>query len=222
MAIDSARRGETAKPIGERELIGGSTVGPGQLPYFRGRGRAAAARRAPTVDAAFHGLVAQLWLRSSEDGSRRGGRRGLAPVDAGGVVPRRIEMEQEGAAADAGGLRLDQREHHLRGDGGIDRRAASRDTSSPASAASGSPAATMCSSRMTTAESACRMRLWLAQGVQKFGSRRRLRSAPELAEVRQARHMARHRRFQQSEGQWNHRFRDDTCLTQVAARMKAG
>ena len=33
-------------------------------------------------------------------------------------------MHQEGAAADAGALRFDQREHRLGGDGGIDRAAA--------------------------------------------------------------------------------------------------
>ena len=35
-------------------------------------------------------------------------------------------MQQEGAAADAGGLRLDQPEHHLYGDRRIDRGTASR------------------------------------------------------------------------------------------------
>ena len=60
-----------------------------------------------------------------EEQTRRGTRwRGLPPViglDAPGGV---LEVEQESAAADAGGLRFDQIKHHLRGNGGIDRVAA--------------------------------------------------------------------------------------------------
>ncbi len=54
-------------------------------------------------------------------GRRRGG--GLAPVQGGELTP--IPVQQERTAADATRLRLHQREHHLDGDGRIDRAAAS-------------------------------------------------------------------------------------------------
>ena len=46
------------------------------------------------------------------------------PSQAVEAARRGVPVEQQRAAADAGGLRLDQRQHGLRGDGGIDRAAA--------------------------------------------------------------------------------------------------
>jgi len=50
------------------------------------------------------------------------GRCRLAPVEAAHAPA--VEVQQEGAAADARALRLHQGQHHLHGDRGVDRRAA--------------------------------------------------------------------------------------------------
>ena len=59
-------------------------------------------------------------VRRQEQALVDGGRRGLASVVALHDPPRGVPVEQEAAAADAGRLRLDQPEDHLRGDGRVD------------------------------------------------------------------------------------------------------
>ena len=56
-------------------------------------------------------------------GRGRRGRR-LAAVERRDLVRRGIVEHQERAAAEAGGFRFDQSQHHLRGDGGVHRRTA--------------------------------------------------------------------------------------------------
>ena len=51
-------------------------------------------------------------------------RRGLAPVERGQLAAGLVPVDEEGAAADAGALRLDQVEHELDRDRGIGRAAA--------------------------------------------------------------------------------------------------
>ena len=63
-------------------------------------------------------------VRVQEHVGRRRGRRGLAAVIGRERLALAVEGEQEPAAADAGGLRLHQRQHHLHGDRRIDRIAA--------------------------------------------------------------------------------------------------
>jgi len=79
------------------------------------------ARRADRT-AADHGVVEGHRLVAGHEKAlvRRSGRR-LAAVE--GLHPPAIEMQHEGAAADAGTLWFDQVEHHLHGDRRIDRRA---------------------------------------------------------------------------------------------------
>ena len=50
---------------------------------------------------------------------RGGGGRGLAAVEGGERAERVVPVEREGAAADAGALRLDEVEHHLDRHGGV-------------------------------------------------------------------------------------------------------
>ena len=73
-----------------------------------------------------HGLVARQWLsiRIEEQFGRCAGGRGLAAVIARKRLCGCVPIEHEGASADAGGLRLDQGQDHLRGDARVDRRAA--------------------------------------------------------------------------------------------------
>ena len=56
---------------------------------------------------------------------------------------RGVVKEQEAAAADAGGLRLDQGQHHLDRDGRVDRELPRFSTSRPVSTARGWAAATI-------------------------------------------------------------------------------
>ena len=137
----------------DRETVAGKLdrgleqLGPGQLAVFvvheleRGEHAGHADRQA-----AMHGGIARqrLAVRIEEELGRGGGRRGLAAVIAGQRLGGRVPIEHEGAAADAGGLRLDQVEHHLRGDAGIDCAPPLRSMARPASAASGWAATTMC------------------------------------------------------------------------------
>ncbi|MCY1235684.1 hypothetical protein D9M69_477770 [compost metagenome] len=53
-----------------------------------------------------------------------GGARGCGLAAVEGLNALAVPVHDEGAATDAGGLRLDQRQHGLHGDGGIDGRAA--------------------------------------------------------------------------------------------------
>ena len=62
-------------------------------------------------------------VRVEEELWRGAGRRSLAAVIAGQGLGAGLPIEHEGAAADAGGLRFDQGEHHLGGDAGVDGRA---------------------------------------------------------------------------------------------------
>jgi hypothetical protein len=78
--------------------------------------RAPAHDRIPELHGRAVGLEEQL--------GRGGGGGGLAAVVAGHLAARALEVEQEGAAAQARGLGLDQVEHQLGGDGGIESRAA--------------------------------------------------------------------------------------------------
>ncbi len=98
-------------------------IGPRELPVFLMRERE---RRDHTggADRASAGggnpLGERLAVRAEEQLRRGAGRRGLATVEIEERLGGRVEGEQEGAAADAGGLRLDHVERHLRGDGRID------------------------------------------------------------------------------------------------------
>jgi len=76
--------------------------------------------------AAHHRVVeAQRLARGIEEhGGRGAGRRRLASVERGERPARRVPVQEEGATADAGGLRLDQVEHELHRDRGVDRAAA--------------------------------------------------------------------------------------------------
>ena len=66
----------------------------------------------------------RLAVRIEEELGRGGGGRGLAAVDACELLGAGVPIENVAAAADARGLRLDQIEHHLRGDARVDRAAA--------------------------------------------------------------------------------------------------
>ena len=70
--------------------------------------RAAADDRVPEMQ--------RLAARIEEQGLGRRRRRGLAAVIGTDLAPRGVVVEQEGAAADARRLRLDDVEHHLYGD----------------------------------------------------------------------------------------------------------
>jgi len=63
-------------------------------------------------------------VRAQEAVRARRGRRGLAPVVGGDLLCRRVPVQQEGAAADAGGRRFDNIEHHLHRDRRVHRAAA--------------------------------------------------------------------------------------------------
>ena len=75
---------------------------------------------------ALHRLIARQRLagRVEEQIRRRRGRRGLAPVEIQQGLAHRVPGEKKRAAADPRGLRLDDTEHHLRGDGRVDGAAA--------------------------------------------------------------------------------------------------
>jgi hypothetical protein len=66
----------------------------------------------------------RLPVGAEEHLRRRRSRRGFAPVIAFEPMRRGVVMQQESAAADTGGLRLDQSQHHLHRDRRIDRTAA--------------------------------------------------------------------------------------------------
>jgi hypothetical protein len=57
---------------------------------------------------------------AEEEVGAGGGGGGLAPVPGGDAPGAGVEVQQQRAAADARGLRLDQREHHLNRDGGVE------------------------------------------------------------------------------------------------------
>jgi hypothetical protein len=57
----------------------------------------------------------------------RGGRRRFPPVVAAQQLLLLVPVQQEGAAADAGGLRLDEAQHHLHRDRRVHRTAAARE-----------------------------------------------------------------------------------------------
>ncbi len=86
-------------------------------------GRAGHADRA-AADHGFpkaHGLAAD----AEEIGAVGGEGRGLPAVEGGERAARRVVVDEEGAAAEARGLRLDQPEHGLHRDHRVDRVAAS-------------------------------------------------------------------------------------------------
>ena len=122
-----ASRGGAANPsLGQpdRRL---EQVGPGQLAVLpvrqlqQGDGAGHADREArPTASRKRQRLA----VAAQEQLGRRAGRRGLAAVVGDHGAGRAVEMQQEAAAADARGLRLDDAQHHLHGDRRIDRRAA--------------------------------------------------------------------------------------------------
>ncbi len=111
-----------------RKLDGGrEKLGPSELAVLRMRAREQRhdARHAHGI-AALPRLdeIARLAVRREEDGWLGALGRRFSAVQGFERALRLIVVEQEGAAAEAGGLRLDEREHGLHGDGRIDRRAA--------------------------------------------------------------------------------------------------
>ena len=66
-------------------------------------------------------------ILAEEHAGRRSLRCGLAAVEGGDLVRRRVVEEEKCTAADAGALRLYEAEHGLDGDGGIDCRASCRE-----------------------------------------------------------------------------------------------
>jgi len=103
-------------------------AGPGQLAMLpvRQLQHAQAARHADRA-AADHGVGEghRLAVGPEEQPLVGFGRRGLAAIK--GLDRAAIEMQQECAAADAAGLGLDQGQHHLHRDGGVQRAAAGPD-----------------------------------------------------------------------------------------------
>jgi hypothetical protein len=73
-----------------------------------------------------HGLGPRqrVAVRIEKELGRHTGGCGLAAVVARQRLRRLLPIEHEGAAADAGRLRLHERQHHLRRDAGVDRAAA--------------------------------------------------------------------------------------------------
>ena len=91
--------------------------------HFQHAHRAGHADRAPAHHRVHEGH--RLALGCQEQALVGGGRRGLAAVE--GLHALAVPVQQEGAAADAAGLRLHQRQHHLHRDRRIQRRAAPRE-----------------------------------------------------------------------------------------------
>ena len=115
------------KPSRASAMAGWNSSAQGSLPYLSWASFSAASApgtptESPLAMAASRG--SGLPSRIEEELWRGGGGRGLAAVDACELLGARVPIENEAAAADARGLRLDQVEHHLRGDAGIDRAAA--------------------------------------------------------------------------------------------------
>ena len=102
-------------------------LGPWELAEFvvgeleRGE-YAGSAYRQPAGHGDVRGERLSVGVEKEVGRSRRG--RSLAPVEACELVLLLVPIEDEGAAADARGLRLDQIEHHLCGDCRVDRAAA--------------------------------------------------------------------------------------------------
>ena len=118
------RHGKAVAGRGDRRL---EQVAPGELAVFlvgefQHRQDAGHADR----DAGGDGLaIAERLAVAIEEHRRRGaGRRRLAAVVDGDGLGRAVVVQQEAAAADARGVRLDDAQHHLHGDGRIDRGAA--------------------------------------------------------------------------------------------------
>ena len=93
----------------------------------------------PTGTAADHALLEghQPAVGLAEETAVGRGRRGLAAIE--GAHRPAVEQHQESAAADAGRLRLDQRQHHLRRDRRIDRRPPARRIDTAAAVAASAP-----------------------------------------------------------------------------------
>ena len=108
-------------------MAGSNNSAQGSLPYLSWASFSAASApgtpiERPLAMAASRGSGLPFGIE--EELGRGGGGRGLAAVDACELLGAGVPVENVAAAADARRLRLDQIEHHLRGDAGVDRAAA--------------------------------------------------------------------------------------------------
>ena len=115
------------KPLLSQGDGGREQAGPGQFAIALVRqGQGAYRAGDPHGAPAHHAVVEGHRLAISHEQLIRGGGGGRFPTIHGGN-PFAIPYQHEGAAADAGGLRLHQGQHQLHRDGGIHRRAARLD-----------------------------------------------------------------------------------------------
>ncbi len=123
-----ASLGPTGKPSSASLIAGSNSLRPGQLAVFGMRQSKASAPRRECPPKA-----RREWRRHGRGAGRSHPGTWSGVAEAGAISrPSKLVVlpvlaivdQHEGAAADAGGFRLDQAQHHLGGDGGVHRAAA--------------------------------------------------------------------------------------------------